>query len=236
MKDISVILAAAGKSTRFGDVFQKKVYAILNNRAVWLHAADAFLEHPRVGQLILVIDAEDREYFDEKFAGVAAMMGIEVVHGGAERWQSVQRGMERVRSDCSWIAIHDAARPCVTRAWLDEVFEKALQTGAAILGSPIYGTIKRVQANHTISETVPREGLWQAHTPQVFRRDLIQRAYAEKKVARPTDDAELVEALGIPVAVVECSALNIKITSRADLKLAELALKSLPKSKPFPFG
>jgi 2-C-methyl-D-erythritol 4-phosphate cytidylyltransferase len=235
VKDIAVILPAAGKSTRFGDTFQSKVYVLLNNRAVWLHAADAFLDHPRVSQVIIVVDPEERETFSEKFGGTASMMGIEIVTGGKERWQSVQNGLAKVKPDAKLVAIHDAARPCIAKTWLDAVFEKADETGAAILASPIYGTVKRVGAQKIIEQTVPREGLWQAQTPQVFKRDLICRAYADRRIPNPTDDAELVEKLGVQVSVVEASPLNIKITTKEDLRFAELALKSLPKARPFPF-
>jgi 2-C-methyl-D-erythritol 4-phosphate cytidylyltransferase len=200
-----------------------------------MHAAEAFLDHPRVCQVIVVIDPDEKQNFTEKFGGTASMLGIEIALGGSERWQSVQNALAKVKSEAKLVAVHDAARPCIARSWLDAVFQRADETGAAILACPIYGTVKRVANSKVIEKTVPRDGLWQAQTPQVFKRELICRAYADRRIPNPTDDAELVEQLGVSVSVVESSPLNIKITTKEDLKFAELALKSLPKANPFPF-
>src|SRR5262249_35957370 len=108
------------------------------------------------------------------------------------------------------------------------------KSGAAIPAIPINDTIKRVDANHRVTATQPRKGLWLAQTPQVFRRDWLVAAYADRaKLGKGiTDDAQLVEAAGQPVPVVEGASTNIKITPRADLIFAEAVLKSLPKPKP----
>jgi 2-C-methyl-D-erythritol 4-phosphate cytidylyltransferase len=124
--------------------------------------------------------------------------------------------------------------------WIDAVFAAAVKTGAAILATPISGTIKRVGNDQAIAETVPREGLWEAQTPQVFRRQLLVDAYARRGSAPVTDDAQLVERLGQRVAVVAGSAMNLKITTKEDLRLASALLKSLPRPRlagpAHPFG
>ncbi len=145
---------------------------------------------------MVVIDPEDKGLFQEKFSANTTMMGIDVVLGGTERWQSVQNALERIRPDMKWVAVHDAARPCIAPAWIDKVLDGATKTGAAILGLPIYGTVKRADRNGEVAETVPRENLWQAQTPQVFRKELLLRAYANRGTLSPTDDAQLVEQLG----------------------------------------
>lgn len=237
MSKFAVILAAAGRSERFGDTYYKKVYAPLAGRPLWMYAAEAFSNRDDVGQIVMVIAQEDREYFGEKFAGNAAMLGIQIVTGGAERADSVLSGLQQIRDDLPLVAIHDAARPCLARAWIDDVFRVAQQTGAAILASPCHATLKRVGKDQTIIETVPRGGVWMAHTPQVFRTQLLRDAYARHgNPSQATDDASIVEQFGHPVKIVPCSQLNIKVTTKEDLKLAELALKALPKSNPFPFG
>jgi 2-C-methyl-D-erythritol 4-phosphate cytidylyltransferase len=235
VKNVAVILAAAGKSTRFGDPFSKKVFTLVSGRAMWLHSADILLDHPRVGQLILVIDRDDYETFREKFSASIAMMGIEIAWGGGERWQSVQNALEKVRPEMKLVAVHDAARPCLARSWLDRVIERADETGAAILATEIFGTVKKVDRSQKIVSTVDREGLWQAQTPQVFERALLGQAYAKRGTLQPTDEAQLVEQTGRSIAIVPCSPLNIKITTKEDLKFAELAMKALPKSRGFPF-
>ncbi|MGE0758351.1 MAG: 2-C-methyl-D-erythritol 4-phosphate cytidylyltransferase [Pirellulaceae bacterium] len=230
MSTLAVILPAAGKSSRFQDKHYKKPFVPLENRAVWLHAAERFLNRSDVRQTILVISPEDREDFFSKFGANVAILGIEVVEGGAERADSVSRALAKVKPEVDLVAIHDAARPCLANEWIDAVVESAAATGAAILATPITSTLKRV-SSRTIVETVSRQNLWEAQTPQVFRRELIMRAYAQRQPPTATDDAELVERLGHPVAIVPGSPINLKITTKDDLRLAAQALKALPKPK-----
>jgi 2-C-methyl-D-erythritol 4-phosphate cytidylyltransferase len=236
MITFAAIVTAAGKSTRFGDRNYKKPFAILGGRAVWLHSADRFLNRKDVKQTIITVAPEDREDFDRKFGANIAIMGIDVVVGGEHRADSVQRALERVKSDIEFVAVHDAARPCTADKWIEQVFETAARTGAAILAAPVAETLKRVDGKKQITATVDRESLWTAQTPQVFRRELLIEAYAKRGKDSATDDAQLVERLGHAVTVVPCSAMNLKITTRDDLKLAEQVLKVLPKPKPDGFN
>lgn len=231
MPTYAVILPAAGQSSRFRDPNYKKPYAPLANRAVWLYSVDRFLNRPDVKQVLVVISPEDREYFDFKFSSNIAILGIEVVEGGQERADSIEKALGCVRPEIEYVAVHDAVRPCLTESWIDSVFEAAHQTGAAILATPVAATLKRVGADKRIQETVARDHLWEAQTPQVFRRELLLEAYAKRGGFVATDDAQLVERLGKPVAIVQGSPLNIKITTADDLRLAEQALKVLPKPK-----
>jgi 2-C-methyl-D-erythritol 4-phosphate cytidylyltransferase len=226
----AVILPAAGKSTRFHNKAYKKQYAPLEGRAVWLHSADRFVNRPDVSQVILVISPEDRELFDLRFASNVTILGLQVVEGGAERADSIEKALAKVKPDAEYVCVHDAARPCLAEEWIDRVFAAAEKSGAAILALPIAGTIKRVK-DDVITETVARAGLWEAQTPQVFRRELLLEAYAKRGDSAATDDAQLVERLGHPVAIVQGSPLNLKITTNQDLRLAEQALKVLPKPK-----
>ncbi|HET6881199.1 MAG TPA: 2-C-methyl-D-erythritol 4-phosphate cytidylyltransferase [Pirellulales bacterium] len=230
MANFAVILPAAGASSRFKDKNYKKPFAPLADRAVWLHSAERFLHRQDVKQLILVISPDDREYFDFKFSSNVVILGIEVVEGGKERADSIERALARVKSDVDFVAVHDAARPCIADEWITRVFDAAEKSGAAILALPVAATLKRVKAN-TIVETVSREGLWEAQTPQVFRRQLLLDAYAKRGNFQATDDAQLVERLGQPVTVVQGSPINMKITTQEDLRLAEQALRAMPKPK-----
>jgi 2-C-methyl-D-erythritol 4-phosphate cytidylyltransferase len=226
-----VILPAAGKSSRYRDQHYKKPFAPLDGRPVWMHAADRFANRKDVCQTLLVIAPEDREHFTEKFGGNAALLGIELVEGGAERYDSVARALERVKPEADFIAVHDAARPCIVDEWIDAVFAAAVKTGAAILAAPVTGTLKRSAGDQTVAETVARDNLWEAQTPQVFRRQLLTDAYARRGNAKATDDAQLVERLGQKVTIVAGSPMNIKITTREDLRIASALLKALPKPK-----
>jgi len=158
-----------------------------------------------------------------------------VVLGGERRSDSVMRGLEKVRPDIDLVAVHDAARPCLAPKWIDALFEKASQTGAAILAEPVTSTLKRVDEKSRIVETVSRDSLWMAQTPQVFKKSWLTEAHAKFGQLNVTDDAQLVEKLGHPVSIVPGSAMNLKITTKEDLRLAEQILKALPKSKGFPF-
>ena len=231
MSKFAVILPAAGRSSRFSDRSYKKVFAPLANKALWLHSADRFLGRNDVIQTILVIAPEDRADFMFKFSANIAILGIEVVDGGAERADSVEAALARVKPQADFVCVHDAARPCLTDAWIDQIFAAAEKSGAAIFATPVAGTLKRVNSNHTIEETVSRSGLWEAQTPQVFRRQLLMDAYAKRAGFNATDEAQLVERIGQPVTVVQGSVLNMKITTKEDQRLAEQALKALPKPK-----
>jgi 2-C-methyl-D-erythritol 4-phosphate cytidylyltransferase len=226
----AVILAAAGKSSRFNDQNYKKPFAPLAGKPVWLHSTEKFLARKEVAQLIVVISPEDREYFLQKFGANVAILGFDLVDGGVERADSIQKALEHVKPEIDFVAVHDAARPCIADQWISEVFAAAEKSGAAILATPVRGTLKRV-ANQTISETVSRDGLWEAQTPQVFKRDLLLKAYAQRGGVVATDDAQLVEQLGQKITIVPGSPINLKITSREDLRFAEHALKALPKPK-----
>jgi 2-C-methyl-D-erythritol 4-phosphate cytidylyltransferase len=230
MSSFAVILAAAGRSSRFKDKNYKKPFAPLDGRAVWLHSAEKFLNRDDVKQLLLVISAEDREYFQSKFAANAAILGIDVVDGGAERADSIQKALEKVKAEIEFVAVHDAARPCIANEWISEIFAAAQKSGAAIPAIPVSGTLKRV-AGGAIVETISRDGLWEAQTPQVFRREILLKAYAQRGSFVATDDAQLVEKIGQKVNIVPGSVVNLKITTREDLRLAELAMKALPKPK-----
>lgn len=231
MASFSVILVAAGQSSRF-DHDVKKPYADINGRAVWMRAADLFVKRKDVIQIILVVAADDEENVLRRYGPNMAFMNVSVTIGGASRADSVNNGLAKVNPSADFVAIHDAARPCATDDMVDKVFEAAKQHKAAILAAAVTDTLKRCDANRRIQRTESREGLWQAQTPQVFERAMIQSLYAQRDPKIPiTDDASLAEAAGIPVTVVSSDFTNIKITTRSDLFLAEAIVKSRPKPK-----
>ena len=229
MPTYAVILAAAGRSSRYKDQHYKKPFAPLTNKPVWLHSAEKFLNRGDVKQLIVAVSPEDEQHFREKFGPNIAILGLDVVCGGEQRADTVVAALAAVREEIEYVAVHDAARPCLSEKWIDEVFQAAAATGAAILAAPVTATLKRIGEGDRIKETVDRGGLWEAQTPQVFRRQLLAEAYAQLAGRSPTDEAQALEWAGTPVTLVAASSLNIKITTREDLKLAEQILKVLPK-------
>jgi len=234
MPRVAVIVVAAGKGERFGGN-EKKVFARVEGRPIFLRSVELFIHRPDVSQTILVIAPEDEEHVKEKFGANLGLLGVQRVTGGARRVDSVAAGLAAVRDEAELVAVHDAARPCVSDAMIDAVFAEAARTGAAILAAPLRGTIKRVSGAGIIDRTVDRQGLWEAQTPQVFRRDLLMQAFdrrGELEEEDVTDDARLVEGLGHPVAVVESDPTNLKITTRADVPLAAAIIRSRPKPLP----
>jgi 2-C-methyl-D-erythritol 4-phosphate cytidylyltransferase len=231
MAKFAAIIAAAGKSTRFSLQKRKKPYVELKGRAIWLRSAELFANREDVVQTIVVVSPDDLDWFKEKFAPNLAFMNVEIVAGGAERADSVRNGLARIRPEAEFVAVRAAARPLLVAEWIDKVFRAAESSGAAILATPVTSTLKRAGAGGTIAETVSRENLWAAQTPQVFGRQLLMDAYAQQGKLQPTDEAQLIEQFGHPVTLVEGSPLNFKITTDADFRLAEVALDALPKPK-----
>jgi 2-C-methyl-D-erythritol 4-phosphate cytidylyltransferase len=226
---VAVIVAAAGRSERFGGA-EKKTFAKLDGQPVFLRSIQQFVNREDVCQTILAIAPEDMEEMKTRYGANLGFMGVKLVEGGACRCDTVAAGLKVLAEDAEYIAVHDAARPCVSEAMIDAVFAEAVRSGAAILAAPLTGTIKRVSDARVIDETVSREGLFEAQTPQVFRRDLLLAAYAQLPApnVESTDDAQLLERSGQPVAVVRSDATNLKITTRGDMALAQAILKARP--------
>ena len=204
MPTVAVVLPAAGRSSRFGGE-RKKVFADLAGRAVWRRSVEAFAGRTDVAQLLVVAAAEE----------IDAFAGVEVVAGGAECADSVGNALAHLRDDIDFVAVHDAARPCVTAAQIDAVFAAAVKTGAALLAVPVSDTVKRADAAGNVETTLSRAGLWLAQTPQVFRRDWLVAAHRRRGEfgSEATDDAQLVEWSGHAVALVPGSTANLKITT-----------------------
>ncbi len=228
----AVILPAAGKSSRFHDR-EKKVFAPLDGRPVWLRSAEVFVTRNDVCQCLIVVAPEDQETFRRRYAANLAFLNIKIADGGKERFDSVANALTLLAPEAEFVAIHDAARPCLTSKLVDDVFAAAAKTGAAMLAMPVTDTLKRTDAQGRVRETVPRQDLWLAQTPQVFRRDWLTAAYADRaRLGRAvTDDAQLVEAAGHTIHVVTGSTGNVKITTKEDLALAQAVLKSRPEPK-----
>ncbi|MDA1017390.1 MAG: 2-C-methyl-D-erythritol 4-phosphate cytidylyltransferase [Planctomycetota bacterium] len=231
--DVAVILPAAGRSSRFSLQNKKKPFIELKGRPVWVRSAEVFLNRDDVAQVIVVIASDDMDFFREKFRANLAFMGVEIVEGGAERMDSVKNGLSRLKDGVKFVAVHDAARPLIVKPWIDKLFQEARQSGAVIPAIPISSTIKRVDPSNTIRDTVSRDGLWAAQTPQVFRRELLEDAYARFGNEPATDEAQLVARTGHDVKVITGSPMNIKITTNDDFRMAESLLSALPKDKAF---
>src|SRR6266516_512174 len=204
MPQFAVILPAAGQSSRFRDK-EKKPFASLDGRAVWLRSAELFITRADVCQCVIVVAKTDQETFRRRYGANLAFMNVQIADGGAERFESVANALALVKPEADFVAVHDAVRPCLTESLVNDVFAKAEKTGAAMLAVPISDTIKEVDPQKKeVKGTKPRQGLWLAQTPQVFRRDWLQEVYENRTRlgAGFTDDSQLMEAAGYAVHVV----------------------------------
>ena len=222
---VAAVLPAAGSGQRFG-AQGNKLFANLAGKPLWSHAVRRLASCAEVSRIVMAVSQVDHERFTGSDAELVKECGVELVLGGAERTDSVRAALQTVIEDSSiqWVAVHDAARPLVSRQDLQAVFEAASTSGAAILATPVSGTVKRDLGGGRRCETVDRRDLWVALTPQVFRVGLLNQAYQKHNGRSATDDAQLVERLGHDVTLVRGSAENLKITFPEDLLVAEAML------------
>jgi 2-C-methyl-D-erythritol 4-phosphate cytidylyltransferase len=227
-RDVGVIIVAAGRGSRIGGELPKQYQPIAGVPMV-LRALRPFTAHAEVAQVVLVIPAEDARR-PPGFLAELAGPGLALVAGGTERRDSVAAGLAVLRAECTVVLVHDAARPFVTSGVVDEVIRLARRGEGAIAAVPLTDTLKQASVDppDLIQRTVPRERLWRAQTPQGFPRDVLARAHAAGAPdTSATDDATLVEALGVAVHLVPDSPRNLKITTPDDLALAELLAASM---------
>ncbi len=230
MSKIAVIICAAGSSTRFGKE-KKKQFTSVAGRAAFLRSIELFDDRDDVKQIILAISQDDQEIINIRYGANLSFFGVKLCIGGSERFQTVANALAMVKDDIDLIAVHDAVRCCATKEWIDDVFETAAKTKAAMLAAPVVATIKRAKDN-IITETVDRSDLYEAQTPQVFDAKLLKNAYAKLDTfdkSKITDDAQLVEAMGQKVSIVPTDSSNIKITTPCDVAIAEAIIKTRPK-------
>jgi 2-C-methyl-D-erythritol 4-phosphate cytidylyltransferase len=226
---VSVIICAAGGSTRFGGK-RKKPFVDVAGRAVFIRSIEFFADRDDVCQVILAISAEDEELVSVKWGPNLKFFGVQSCLGGEHRFETVAKALEKVKPEAELVAVHDAVRCCLKKEWIDDCFRAAGENGAAILAAPVTATVKQV-CDRKVTKTVDRSCLWEAQTPQVFRAELIKRAYAGLKdvdASSISDDAQLAEAIGVEVSVVESDSSNIKITHGSDIAIAEAIIRTRP--------
>lgn len=219
------IIPAAGSGSRLGGQIPKQ-FLELGGAPILAHTISRFIECDDISAIAVALPADRLDEFRARNRGARVLKPIYYVNGGAERSDSILNALEAVAElQPEIVAVHDAVRPFVTPAQISAVIAKAKEVGAAILALPATDTIKEVEAG-LIQRTIDRRRIWRAQTPQAFRYELLMRANLEARAAGlpsalTTDDSLLVERLGAPVAVVEGSPNNIKITTPEDLILAE---------------
>jgi 2-C-methyl-D-erythritol 4-phosphate cytidylyltransferase len=220
---LSAIIVAAGSSQRMGF---DKLLALLGDRPVLAHTIEAFERTPSVHEIILVARAERVPEFEELVAQNRFRKVRPVIPGGQLRQDSVHAGMKHLATDSRFVAVHDAARPLITPEQIEDVFACARKNGAAALAAPVTDTLKRAGDDRVVTGGVARDNLYAMQTPQIFARDLLERAclaVATKKLS-VTDEVSAVEHLGERVLLVPNNDWNVKITFPRDLLLAQAAI------------
>lgn len=221
--EVGVIVVAAGRGVRAG-AGEPKQFRPVAGAPLVLHALRPFLQHPAVHRVVLVLPPDIAAAPPAWLADLAGERLL-LVAGGAERQDSARAGLAALPPACQVILVHDGARPLPDGGVIDRVIAEARAGRGAVAAVPLSDTIKEVDPEGRIRATVPRERLWRAQTPQGFPRALLERAYAGMDPAAPaTDDAGLVERAGGTVVVVPDTTRNLKVTTPADLALAELLL------------
>lgn len=216
---LGVVIVAAGSGQRFGD--SGKALAPLAGRPLLAWSLTLFAALPVTHEIVVVAAEHTLDRCTSLLAEVCTTRAA-VTLGGATRADSVRAGLAALRSDCSHVAVHDAARPLVTAALVQRVVNAAVITGAALPVVPVSDTLHVIAAGDTIASTLDRHALRAAQTPQVARRDWLEHAY--RIAAATTDEGGLLHAAGYPVALVDGDSGNLKITWPTDLKLAEALL------------
>lgn len=227
---VSVIFPAAGQGKRM-QAGKNKVLLELAGQPIFLRTLLRFSAVPAVSELIVVTGADELPLMQQMLAATSGLKPWRLVEGGSERQYSVRNGLYAASPQAEVILVHDAARPLVSRETIEAVIEGACTSGAAIAAVPSKDTIKVVDDAGIVQSTPPRQKLWLVQTPQGFRRELLLRAneQAEQDGFLGTDDASLVERLGVPVKVVPGSYENIKLTTPGDMLVAEAFLQAEEK-------
>ena len=219
------IVPAAGSGARFGAEIPKQYLSLLGRPLIY-HTLAALTACPDIDRVWVILAPDDNEWDRHDWSPLGPK--LETVRcGGATRADSVGNGLQAaamVASDDDWILVHDAARPCISGEMLAALFaELADDPVGGILAVPVADTLKRADAAQRVAATEPRDGLWQAQTPQMFRYGLLREAL--EKCRAVTDEAGAIEALGLQPKLVRCDATNLKVTYPADLTLAAMILR-----------
>jgi 2-C-methyl-D-erythritol 4-phosphate cytidylyltransferase len=222
------IIAAAGKGQRMGGEV-KKQFISLNGIPLLVYTLRAFEEFDGIEHVYLVIDEGDFDYCQGEIIRKYGMTKVvQLVAGGEHRQDSVWNGLKAMEGRCDVAIVHDGARPFVSQAIIKRLMAAMKDAQAVVTGVPARDTIKRVDERGDVLDTLRRDTLFHIQTPQGFRYDVIKKAYerAFREGIRGTDDAYLVERMGIQVKVIEGSPFNIKITTPEDIALAHCILEA----------
>ena len=222
----SAIVLAAGKSSRFNKGKLSKVILSINFKPVIYYSLFSLNKHPGISEIIVVATENNLKDIGRIINKYKINKVKKIVLGGKRRQDSVLCGLKHVNPRSEFVLIHDGARPFINRRIISSVILSAKKFNASVTGVLVKATIKKADCNFWVKETVDRESLWEIHTPQVFRKEILVKAYQESGGLDFSDDAMLVENSGVRVKLVRGSYSNIKLTTPEDLIIAEALLKN----------
>ncbi len=216
---ITVVIPAAGSGKRFGENKQLK---ILGDRPLVFHTLKPFIDSELINEIVVVAPKNDVQQLSRGLKSMISVKSVMVVAGGNTRQKSVFNGLKAASDSSELICVHDAVRPFVTKELIEKAVNACSEHDGVIVAQSSTDTIKKVMDDQ-IMETLPRETIWRAQTPQVFSKSALQEALkmAEDENIQGTDEASLLERIGYQVGFVEGSSLNIKITTEEDWVFAE---------------
>jgi 2-C-methyl-D-erythritol 4-phosphate cytidylyltransferase len=229
---VSVIIPAAGLGTRMGKSAPEKAgtsrkqFMLLDGSPILIHTIRKFVAAQSVTEIVIALREDDLPWAEELLRGERFSKPVRLVLGGDTRQQSVENALASLAADTDLVAVHDAVRPFIDQTIIEKVIAEAAESGAAIVGIVPVDTVKRVHKNK-VRTTLPREHLILTQTPQVFRFELLRKAFemARADSFTGTDESSLVERLDqVEVSVVQGTDRNIKITRLTDMDLARLFL------------
>jgi 2-C-methyl-D-erythritol 4-phosphate cytidylyltransferase len=225
---VASIVPAAGKGTRIKSSIEKP-YIKINGRPILAWTLLSLSQNSSIKEIIVAVNKNKMREAQHNIINKYAIKKARLVVGGKERKDSVARALKDVSPDIEYVLIHDGSRPFIDNGLINNSLMAARKSGAAVVAVPVKPTLKIVGKNKHIKSTPDRKDFWEAQTPQVFKKELIEKAYSgmAKKIA--TDDSMLVEAMGIRPVIVMGSYRNIKITTGEDLELGEILIKKNPK-------
>jgi 2-C-methyl-D-erythritol 4-phosphate cytidylyltransferase len=221
LKTIALI-TAAGKGQRMQSEIPKQ-YLSLGGKPILAHTLQVFEECPAIDAIYLIVPQDQLTMVQKDLIEKYHFKKVlKLVRGGKMRQLSVWNGLQAIRSGCSIVVVHDGVRPFISCRLIKKSIEEAQKSGAAVVGVPAKDTVKRIVKGKKV-QTLPREEIWLAQTPQSFQFSLLKRAYqkAQQEDILGTDDASLVERLGHPITLIKGDYSNIKITTPEDLAWAE---------------
>lgn len=224
-KKFAVVLPAGGLGKRMGSNIPKQLM-LLGGKPVYRYCLETFLSMDEIAEVVMAVPADWKNHFENELAAASLTpemrAKLKIVVGGAERWQSVENGVNTLTSSAEYVLVHDVARPFISREIILDVCNTLVTKGACLVAKPAVDTIK-IAADGRVEKTIDRNTVWMAQTPQAARIDVLKKLYAriaaEPLSFVPTDEASILEFFGEPVYIVKGAAANDKLTTPEDFEI-----------------